>query len=77
MADPIVVAALAAGAAFVLLTSLVLLVVFRRRDPTDKAVAGYAVTRQALGETAARATSTTAVGRGSGEVLATQIPKRA
>ena len=56
MADSLVAVALASAGAFVLLTVLGL-ALFRRRDPTGKAIAGYAVARQALGDTAARATS--------------------
>jgi hypothetical protein len=56
MADSLVAVALASAGAFVLLTFLGV-ALFRRRDPTGKAVAGYAVARQALGDTAARATS--------------------
>jgi hypothetical protein len=55
MADPIAVAALASGVAFVFV--VVLVAVLRRRDPVGHAVAGYAVTLQALRDTAARATS--------------------
>jgi hypothetical protein len=56
MADHIVVAALAFGAGFLVLTAAISVVVVRRRDPVGKAVAGYANARQALRDTSARAT---------------------
>jgi hypothetical protein len=52
VADPLAVAALASGAALLLV--VVLVVVLRRRDPIGQGVAGYAVTLQALRDTAAR-----------------------
>lgn len=63
MADPIVVAAFASGAAFVLV--VVLVAVLRRRDPVGHAVAGYAVTLQALRDTTARTTSSPSAPRRS------------
>jgi hypothetical protein len=56
MADPLTVVALASGVALLLLV-VVLVVVLRRRDPVGHGVAGYAVTLQALRDTAARATT--------------------